>query len=108
MSDRDVKARLNHLSHCAAGISSRKHKGWLMDAVQIAEEANARADAATWQPIETAPKDGTYVLLYEPRDDDHAIEVGFYECETWYGMDHIYSIYPTHWMPLPKPPEQTP
>ena len=58
-----------------------------------------------WQPIETAPKDGTYVLLYEPRNDDHDYEIGFFECSEWFGPDHIYTIDATHWMPLPEPPK---
>ena len=59
-----------------------------------------------WQPISTAPKDGEWILLYEERDDEHAIECGFFDCGDWYGPDHIYTIYPTHWQPLPEPPEQ--
>ncbi len=57
-----------------------------------------------WQPIETAPKDGTRVLLYEPRDDEHMIEVGFWDYDSWYGPVHVYTIWPTHWQPLPTPP----
>lgn len=59
-----------------------------------------------WQPIETAPKHGTLILLYEPRPDTHAYEIGFYDCGCWFGSDHMYTVYPTHWMPLPDPPEQ--
>ena len=60
-----------------------------------------------WKPIETAPKDGTIVLLYEPREpiDSHTIEVGAFNCEDWYCLMFTYTIYPTHWMPLPEPPE---
>lgn len=61
---------------------------------------------AEWQPIESAPKDGTQVLLYEPRDDEHQYETGFFENGDWYGPMHIYTIYPTHWKPL-SPPDQT-
>jgi hypothetical protein len=60
-----------------------------------------------WQPIETAPKDGTELLLYGPfvptggtymdigRWTDYAD--GFWD---WSADDSQ----PTHWMPLPSPP----
>lgn len=39
-------------------------------------------------------------------DDDGRVVVGYYTDEEvgWHDM-HSYKIYPTHWMPLPKPPE---
>lgn len=62
-----------------------------------------------WQPIETAPKDGSCVLLYWP--DIDSIATG-----AWYAplgcVEHwckdcrvTYCIDPTHWMPLPDPPK---
>ena len=73
----------------------------------------------SWQPIETAPKDGTLVILYGGyfgvslgswREDDYLAERG----EMW--LDNSYDEYstgfaswplePSHWMPLPPPPEQ--
>lgn len=54
-----------------------------------------------WQPIETAPKDGTPVLVataFWVRDAywSHAFE-------GWYS-NHSAVPPPTHWMPLPPPP----
>ena len=55
--------------------------------------------AAEWQPIETAPKDGTLVLFHVPgnrplmgRADDY-----------WSGMA-VYLDGVTHWHPTPAPP----
>ena len=75
-----------------------------------------------WQPIETAPKDGTWVLLTGGTvdgswDGDTApmVVVGQYLPPwgseaiwhfAWYDNGY-YGEYsnPTHWMPLPEPPK---
>jgi hypothetical protein len=85
-----------------------------------------------WQPIETAPKDGTYVLVF--RMDcgvTPIVHVAFYNSEKDWGefgfmtgetkedyigwwsytrssvtqekLDDHWT--PTHWMPLPEPPK---
>lgn len=74
------------------------------------DEAYAIADSIMallpgWQPIETAPKDGTRVLLYRPGEQI----IGYW----WRGADDEYwnaarglEFYgPTHWRSLPEPPE---
>ena len=60
-----------------------------------------------WLPIETAPKDGRSVLLYQ----DGSIETGFWYVGSLYQHWECFKgiMDPTHWMPLPKPPtEQKP
>lgn len=57
----------------------------------------------TWQPIETVPEElSKNVLLWDGED----VRLGFY----WPRYEKFYSgfdvVYPTHWMPLPKPPEE--
>ena len=68
---------------------------------------------SVWQPIETAPKDGTPILIYEPPYFDatpHATYVCSWDTykEAW--VEHSGECYaqyePTHWMPLPEPPTQ--
>jgi hypothetical protein len=55
-----------------------------------------------WQPIETAPKDGTDVLLW----CGWAI-TGLYHDGQWRTEDKRAPIYmATHWIPLPEPPEE--
>lgn len=57
-----------------------------------------------WQSIETAPEDGTIVIIYE---EGKAVSA-FYDSSTkqWVEtMDYYEVPDPTHWMPLPKPPE---
>ena len=74
-----------------------------------------------WQPIETAPKDGSKILLFIPsnvsrwhvsagywRDDAHARKASPFWCaETSHlmGITWMRSHQPTHWMPLPAPPK---
>ena len=56
----------------------------------------------TWQPIETAPRDGTRVLVYERDAALGAISLNWVDQDGWW-LGH-----PTHWMPLPTPPEDKP
>jgi hypothetical protein len=86
-----------------------------------------------WQPIETAPTDGTEVLLAirGVNDGPHWVHIGWYEVHDpfpWRFID-TFDLTPTgcceraeddrtpvngakaesvtHWMPLPPPPEQS-
>ena len=62
-----------------------------------------------WQPMETAPKDGTQLLLWingiEPRP-----RIGYWSergSDTgWYGLQsqHFIGVIVTHWQPLPPAP----
>lgn len=79
-----------------------------------------------WQGIESAPRDGTKVILSadntkHPSWPSWYIEKGYWEVNRWmitnngdyeyggYGNDYICGDScnypkPTHWMPLPPPP----
>lgn len=64
-----------------------------------------------WMPIETAPKDGTSILIFEPCSNRclyNRIYVVHYSDKSWAESDgEMYSVfYPTHWMPLPNPPKE--
>lgn len=110
---------------CATGppytereLSGAEHTRAVLLATVRGFEAGRRsvagvADAAAgslvpqgWQPIETAPKDGTPVLV-------HAVGGVIYVCwhvhGTWrFAMmsdgDWLSVAHPLHWMPLPTPP----
>lgn len=81
-----------------------------------------------WRPISEAPKDGTRVLLYDPtssgliytgcweakfyshfNEDKGEVEYSgdwtAHQVESW-GMEEYASLTPTHFMPLPQPPQQ--
>lgn len=74
-----------------------------------------------WQPIETAPKDGTRILVY--RDDFQRIDIVFFDCDkdhSWDGIhifengiwvlddyDFFYDYkFGKYWMPLPELPKE--
>lgn len=63
-----------------------------------------------WQPIETAPKDGTEFLAFYP-PGDYEDEDGTFDISWWdntstreRGFLMIGGVEPSHWMPLPPPP----
>lgn len=96
-------------------------------------ELRARAEAAEWRPIETAPKDGRAVLLHNnnapgnpsgrmescegyntvvgewwasDQSDDDADGLGDWTCYMDAIEDPRCPFEPTHWMPLPAAPDQ--
>lgn len=62
-----------------------------------------------WQPIETAPKDGTHVLAYVPWAVQPKVLFWGVYCDAWVcpaselGPDPEGWV-PTHWLPLPEAP----
>jgi hypothetical protein len=68
-----------------------------------------------WQPIETAPRGGTAVLLYVPeyaghKDNPYVLNCYWGGAAEWM-LSGIVSVEecrlrgePTHWAPLPEPP----
>jgi hypothetical protein len=72
-----------------------------------------KQESGGWQPIETAPKDGTRVIIVlDECNQERWVDIAKYGkerplgCHTnWQnGYGQGYSWRPTHWMPLPKPP----
>jgi hypothetical protein len=65
-----------------------------------------RQQPPEWQPIETAPKDGTDVLVWWPDWMAQPIRVANFEVRhrCWVTGSGSSAQPPTHWMPLPQPP----
>lgn len=60
-----------------------------------------------WQPIETAPKDGTEILGFRESFvwcDKYAAIRFISDTNEWRHVDRAVFLNPTHWMPLPAPP----
>lgn len=65
----------------------------------------------TWQPIETAPKDGTEILIGQSYKDVWYSCVVEWNSNEWrltetgsYAEDAVPDIDPTHWCQIPEPP----
>lgn len=70
-----------------------------------------------WQPIESAPKDGTFVLINEMYSESPVV-AQFESGRWWVRADYFESYgdytmvdkesegYFTHWQPLPTPPTE--
>lgn len=76
-----------------------------------------------WQPIETAPKDGTWVLIaggsadvyHDDRNEPPMVAACYALNPPYADGDWVFCSYdggyygrwvkPTHWMPLPEAPE---
>lgn len=63
---------------------------------------------SAWQPIETAPKDGTPVLIWDTLNREHSIAhfvvgggafTGWFHINDWTGGARF-----DHWQPLPPKP----
>jgi len=82
---------------------------------QSTEDAIADMIVSPWQPIETAPRDGTKILVsgvvkkqaitrHVLWDADSA-----YRAHPWQSAEHDWKHYDTssftHWQPLPEPPK---
>ena len=67
----------------------------------LSVEGASAHETSDWQSIETAPKDGRWILL----GSAHCCCVGYYRSDVASWLDQRNQIRdPTHWMPLPKPP----
>lgn len=94
------------------------HASFQGEIIDADEQVEKTAMQVAWQPIETAPRDGSYVILYgtmvepnlgyaaEGREPvrQAAVHQGFFSGSSWQtgGLHHWEKV--THWMPLPTAP----
>lgn len=84
----------------------------------VPELAHGGLENMEWQPIETAPRDGTTILITFKRiDGKWLIQAGFFKERSdgsvgwalyqvgrhWWSISNFEA---THWMPLPDPPTE--
>ncbi|REF70371.1 DUF551 domain-containing protein [Paracoccus versutus] len=88
-----------------------QHIATILNAVVSGDLVLAHRKAEAWQPISSAPKDGTTVMVYVP-DFEKITEAWFCEQTGLWPHSAAYSEegepcnvgQPTHWRPLPAPP----
>lgn len=98
----------------------------LLDRIEAQDATIARLtaelEAPKWQPIETAPRDGTWFLAHFPLyggkiyrarwDDDSCAKkpYPFFTCdsERTIGRNSLRANQPAHWRLLPTPPSERP
>lgn len=74
----------------------------------LADLINAGASAPTWQPIETVPTNGRFVLVCWEGNHDSTCAARTDGSARWAFDDGLHGTTPSHWMPLPEPPEPEP
>ena len=87
-------------------LERRAHKGLVLspdETLALITRLRAAEARTAWQPIETAPRDGTLVLAWHPWwMGPDAVRCG--RSGVWTADGHPVCE-PTHWMPLPAAPE---
>jgi len=74
-------------------------------AIVDAVRAEAKAEVPSWQPIETAPKDGSPILVVANEVVQYIIVADY--GSGWHSLaddEGIEDFNPTHWMPIPAAP----
>lgn len=106
-----VQPRLQVGEYADASIKSLRSQ--LSEARAEVERLRA---AQAWRPIETAPKDGTEIILFAIEegfeDEGPSVWIGSWSTTAWYGpawtayehRSETEYLTPTHWLPLPSPP----
>ena len=75
---------------------------------QLAAAQEEIPNETAWQPIETAPKDGSWIVVTSTHNQYYRACVQFYDCN-WCDTrevthDDLMENAATHWIPMPKSP----
>lgn len=110
ISQKAVEAALDAADY----IPNSDNRKWMRAALEAALAVDGLA-LQGWQPIESAPKDNSAVLLYVPMNTIHFVTTAFWDTVAqewrvaWTGIQNTPSKVEgaTHYMPLPSPPSRT-
>ena len=104
-----------------AMVSAARAAYWAREFTDIdpMRAALIAALAEMWRPISEAPKDGTWIMVFEPSDAAPNVHVVRWGVPEWVGGDNTWvtmALGPnpdtydannaTHFMPLPAPPSR--
>lgn len=95
-----------------------EHDEWGPELEALGSPITERGMDERWKTIDSAPKDGTFILGYW---GERIYPHGFltrYEVTYWISHDEVYGdwyspvtgddiLAPTHWQPLPPPPKES-
>lgn len=100
MNQREVFEEWFNKSHFA------NSRGGFGDYKSFAFEAWQAAQQAQWQPIETAPRDGTEIVILTDIGESFVAYFGT-ATKKWHEVfaDNIIREQAAHWMPLPPEPQ---
>jgi hypothetical protein len=101
-------------------MSARSWRGRIVGLYDLEQAVHDRATLLTalrqqqaamaWRPISSAPKGGTYILAFVPKWGIPWQAIYREEGGRWFMLDDQRDAYgafePTHWLPLPNPPEK--
>lgn len=88
-----------HESVCSANPLVRENAKLRAD---LAAAKQALRDATEWRPIETAPRDGTWVFTRDKHDPAQPIACRWrQDCKAWQDFFGEVWASETHWLPIP-------
>lgn len=108
-------------SYFVAQSVAKEHAADLREALSRLQSLSYQLTGG-WRDIESAPKDGTRVLLAEPIEGGFEMSVGWWRpyindssdagwmdgtVQSW-AYEENTILHPTHWQPLPSPPPPLP
>lgn len=88
------------------GLLCRLSEEELAKIGRVASAGDAQCAGMHWKPIETAPRDGTWVLVWEQyiNTEYHPAEVARFMTDRWTNSGSKSIPNASHWMPLPARP----
>lgn len=106
---RDGKEHTEWHAPCGCAFHPKPSPHWHpCEAHSPERELSAKREGFVWEPIETAPRTGVSLLLYQPWRSGYDTRLIGHYANGWVIHDgrELWDVEPTHWMTLPEPPTE--